>query len=44
MFLPIFCVVLLETSIGFMPVAGELMLNRLLIVTACRARNVEHWG
>ena len=33
MFLPLFCVVNLETSNGLMPATGELMiLNRLLIV------------
>ena len=35
MFLPLFCVVDLETSNGLMPAAGELML---------RARNAEHCG
>ena len=38
MFLPLFCVVDLETSNGLMPAAGELMmLNRVLIVPG-----VEH--
>ena len=39
MFLPLFCVVDLETSNGLMPAAGELMmLNRQLIVAGV----VEH--
>ena len=41
MFLPLFCIVDLETSNGLMPAAGELMiLNRLLIVLACAQAEV----
>ena len=44
MFLPLFCVVGLETSNGLMPAAGELMkTNRLLIVpgVAHTMRNIR---
>ena len=45
MFLPLFCIVDLETSNGLMPAAGELMmLCRLLIIPGVRARSEDHWG
>ena len=43
LFLPLFCIVDLETNNGLMSAAGELlMLNRLLIVP--RVEHADHWG
>ena len=47
MFLPLFCVVDLETSNGLMPAAEELMMlnaKQTVYRAWCRARNAERWG
>ena len=45
MFLPLFCVIDLETSNGFMRATDELMmLNRLLMVPGVKGCNAEHLG
>ena len=44
MFLPVFCVIDLETCNGLMPAAGELMmLNRLLIVPGAEHAMLNIW-